>query len=355
MLDEIERLALNGSPTAQSIEKEFRAFVNAITLQNFAAIAQAYEVYCEGVACVLLDKQGIKFKRTPGTGGHKQQRPDLECELDGIRFFVEVKALEVQGGKYHHQGIMNEALEIQADLDERAKEPGVHVGGALELSGFKVGATRADRIESLIEKIENNAKFDQLTYGPTVLMVMLGRLPSDADGPYALVPAYMDETSYSPNVLSGELWHVGFGQPGNLILDWVEFEGAKAIDRLLSKEGVLHSRPYLVGVAFVSQDIRDEHKVLGLCRSVPDFTPIDVSMRIPDDHAQYIMTGVCDAVNDELNSEGYRFIRRMPKERTNALIPLADESKSKVSAIYRLLHSFWTWVAATVRGWLSKH
>lgn len=56
-----------------------------------------------------------------------------------------------------------------------ARKPGIHFGEPHEISGHLPNAGSVARIDDTIQKISNNIKAGQIEYGPTVLVVDLGR------------------------------------------------------------------------------------------------------------------------------------------------------------------------------------
>jgi hypothetical protein len=84
------------------------------------------------------------------------------------------------------------------------------------------------------------------------------RLPLDTDDPSCLVPSYFFEAAYPTEqfpgeCVSGDWWHIGFGHIGDQILTQSEFEGKGNLGGRMSREGVLVTHPYLMGLSIFSR------------------------------------------------------------------------------------------------------
>ena len=110
-------------------------------------MGQAYEAYAETSACSELRKRGIALQRTPGTGQHKKQRPDFVHKHVSGDIFFEIKALDIADKLTRHQVIAKEGLEVRAELEQRARTPGVHFGRPQIVSGHRPAATAVQRID----------------------------------------------------------------------------------------------------------------------------------------------------------------------------------------------------------------
>ncbi len=84
-------------------------------------MAQAYEAYAEASFCLVMADRGVQLERTPGTGKLNQKRPDFVHHHGNGDIYFEVKALEIAAPIARHKEIAHQALEIAADLDQRAR------------------------------------------------------------------------------------------------------------------------------------------------------------------------------------------------------------------------------------------
>jgi hypothetical protein len=183
--------------------------------QDHKPMAQAYGVYAEASFWLEMADRDVRLDRTPGTGQLNQKRPDFVHGHQSGNVYFEVKALEIAKPKIRYDQIAYDALDSAADLDARTRNAaGVHFGNPVEISGHLPGATLAERLDATIEKITNNVEGDQIYYSPTVLVVDLGRFDTMPHGPSSLLPVFFNDGPPAESCVTGELWQIGFGQPG---------------------------------------------------------------------------------------------------------------------------------------------
>jgi hypothetical protein len=184
--EQIERIETDTATdrTLAALERELRAKMKSIKApEDHVQMAQAYEAYSEASFYLSMKDRHMTLERTPGTGQHKEKRPDFRHQHASGCLYFEVKALEIAEPLTRHKEIGHEALDVTAELAGRARKSGVHFGKPLEISGHIPNAGPAARIDDTIAKISNNIKLGQIQFGPTVLVVDLGRLHSIAQGP----------------------------------------------------------------------------------------------------------------------------------------------------------------------------
>ena len=270
-------------------------------------IAQAYTAYSEASVYVLLKKRGVEIGRTPETGGYMKKRPDFVHEHENGAIYFEVKCLDFEGGDRGHKAVAYNALEVAVDLETRSREPGI---GEMVISTFAPGATAADRVETLIAKISNNIKREQLTYGPCVLVVDLGRLEPDAHHPSCLLPIYYNDGWHGASCASGELWHTAVGRLHEMLYCLPDFEGDSNIDRPLEKEGVLREHPELLGISFVIKRLCGKVDVYSIWNSGRTTQELEAEGQASENDVLEVIQKYSDALNDTENTWGYRYTRR---------------------------------------------
>ena len=188
-------------------------------------MAQAYETYTEAVVCDEFCRRGVVLERTPGTGVYRQKRPDFIHRAPTGEIYVEVKALEIADRLTRHGGIAQEAVGIAVDLDTRSRTPGVHFGEPHVISGHIPGTRAAGRVDETTKRIHNVVKLDQIEYGPTILVVDPGRLAGMPYGPSGLLPVFFHDEPPAKSCVSGEMWHIALGEPGERLFELPEFDG----------------------------------------------------------------------------------------------------------------------------------
>jgi hypothetical protein len=221
-----------------------------------------------------------------------------------------VKSLDFDEGWVRHQKLALDALGKKADLDERARKPGIHFGEPIEISGFEPGAEPADRIEIVIRKIRGNAKFDQLTYGPTLLVIDMGRIECESQHPSALLPVYFNEGPPDPAIASGELWHAALGRVGDMIYRLPEFAGKSNLDRPLKETGTLTEFPELLGMSFVLRRSSGLDQIYSILNLIPDAAKWSNPLTIGEHDVEELLHKMSDAMNDTANSRAIEHQRR---------------------------------------------
>jgi hypothetical protein len=306
-LVEIERLSQAGNNLMQQLERELRkAFSKIKQPQDHQPIADAYAIYAEAQVALLFGGRAVNLERTPGTGGQRQKRPDFVFKAGRELLYFEVKCLDFEGGINSHIRIANDAFEVQLDLDDRAQSSGVHIG-AMEISPFANTRGVTDRLEVLIDKIVGNIKSGQITYGPTVLVIEMGRIQADAHDPSSLTPVYYIHDYPGPACVSGELWQIALGRRGDQIYKLPDFEGQTNLDRLLEKDGVLRQFPELSAITFVVPGLSTPAKVYTIWNPEPKKFESISRGSISTQVVGNLVHQYSDAWNDTTNIHGFKY------------------------------------------------
>ncbi|MGE0006184.1 MAG: hypothetical protein AB7S92_11360 [Parvibaculaceae bacterium] len=306
-IDEIETRSAS-EPTLAALNHELRKKLKAVQgPQDHTPMAQAYEAYAEASFWLEMADRGVRLDRTPGTGQHNQKRPDFVHAHPAGPVYFEVKALEIADPTTRHDQIAYDALDSAAALDERARGPGVHFGDPVEISGPLPGVSLAERLDATIEKITNNLKSDQIHYGPTVLVVDLGRFNTIPYGPSSLLPVFFHDGPPAESCVSGELWQIGFGKIGEQLFSLPEFDGKSNLAGHQTRNGVFGECPGLMAITFVHPRWNQKSELLTLWNVGFDQSvlanPCDLSESDIDD----LLYKFSDGVNDSSNVRGWRF------------------------------------------------
>lgn len=305
LLDRLDALAINNQ-TAASLRDEILQALTLITRpEDYAHIAHAYTLYAEGAFWVLAQGKGVLLIRTPGTGEHGEKRPDFEGSFGERKFYIELKTLDFSDGNLRHRALANDALESNADLEARARAQGVHFGEPIGIASDRPDMTIAERIDVVVRKILGNAKMDQLSFGPTILVVDLTRYQVNGDHPSSLVPTYYDSHPSVEVCVSGELWHIAFGKIGDQVFCAPHFHGETNLDGRLTTNGVLHEYPYLLAIAFLSRTLAGNATLLGLHMVTPDFSGFAPTDVFEEHEVSAIVQSLCDKINDSDNGNAY--------------------------------------------------
>lgn len=306
-IDEIEARSA-GEPTLASLNNELRKRLKAVQgPQDHTPMAQAYEVYAEACFWLEMADRGVRLDRTSGTGQFNQKRPDFVHTHSAGNVYFEVKALEIADPSTRHNQIAYDALDSAADLDARARAPGVHFGNPVEISGPLPDASLAERLDATIEKLTNNVKGDQIHYGPTVLVVDLGRFNTIPYGPSSLLPVFFHDGPPAESCVSGELWQIGFGKIKEQLFSLPEFDGKSNLAGHQSRNGVFREYPGLMAITFVHPRWNQKSELLTLWNVGFDKSVLKNSCSLSESDIDDLLYKFSDGVNDSSNERGWHF------------------------------------------------
>lgn len=313
-IDAIEGVAVS-EPALASLHKALRDKLRAVKgPEDHHKMAQAYEAYAEASFWLEMADRGIPLARTPGTGQANQKRPDfVHHHKDGDIFF-EVKALEIADPLTRHKKMALDALEKAAELDGRARAPGGHFGEPLEISGPVPGLTLIERLDATIDKITNNVKPGQIYYGPTVLVLDLGRFNTMPYGAASLLPVFFHDEPPAESCVSGELWHVGFGRSGEQVFALPEFDGQSNLAGHQQRNGVMREFPGLMAVTFVHPRWSDPAELFTLWNPSFDQGRLQNPCTVGEAEVSDLLYAFSNGLNDASNELGwpYRVIPLRP-------------------------------------------
>ena len=300
-LKSIDLLA-HQDPTFRTFAKQLVAKLAKKTTEfDVIAYSQFFEIYGEAVTLQFLRDRGLKTERVAeaDTG-----RPDFQCELEsGKDFYIEVKSLDIVGGEFRHREMMEDALDVQIDLEAQLKS-GERVAMAVsEISPYKgVGTTRSydwrsliTVIDSLRSKCRQAFKSSQFTLGPTFALALLDRLVLPG-AVHALAPYYY-EPLHGGACISGVLWHAAYGKIGAPIFRICEFEGKPTLEGHLTSDGLFaDTHQVFPGVGLITLDGRTGQRVAyGLAAA-------NKTEGWSFDLTEEVLRLICDAQNDHGNS-----------------------------------------------------
>lgn len=259
----------------------------------------AYEEYNEAVVYVDLSRK-YTTTRIPEA---KTPTPDFRLTDNGefpFDIYVEVKALSFLDGNLNYIEAQKSSLDASIAIEKQINDGKRIAFGETIISPFlkrnKLPSTK-DLIEIYIDKITNNIKRGQYALGDTVLLVDIKQL---------LVGSHWDESGIAfyqegqmTSIVSGVLWHVAFGQTGDMIYKPIEFEGKPNADGRLTKNGILVDNSFIKGLVFATYKNFQERKYLGFFRYEEQ-----------DEQSANFISLFCDLHNDNKNTEAWRVLRK---------------------------------------------
>jgi hypothetical protein len=266
-----------------------------------------FEIYAEALTLKFLRDRGIPTRRIEDS----VSAPDFGCELpDGRPYFVEVKALEIVGGRNRQDQIMVEGLDVAIDLERQ-----LHEGKQIAMSHGVIAPYRKPYqdpdydprslrrvIETLREKSRSAFKPSQFKRGPTFALAVADRLVVPG-WKSALAPYYYDDHDGGCCV-SGVIWQAAFGRVGSPVLRQPDFHGKPTLEGHLDKDGLYTDQglPF-PGVGFVLLERTSSRRVsYGLA------APTCPAGWTSDDTDE-ALSAMCDAHNDGLNTMASRLSR----------------------------------------------
>lgn len=219
---------------------------------------------------VMCHEKGIALRRIPEEKNKKT--PDFEAAFGSQSVFLEVKTLSVVGGASGISAAQESSLEANIKLEAQLNR-GQRIATAISEAQPYADKVQRDQTvlgvaNTLLEKARGNIKADQFGNPNTFLVLNLSVIPPLLTEPKVLRPAYPDDYQF-PKAVTGDLWMVGFGNKGMLVLGNPEFEGKPCIEGIFDKIGILADTDFasVAGIIFMIHPLREPAQLWGLFRS----------------------------------------------------------------------------------------
>jgi len=286
-------------------KKSILELIKDMSIDYDPKLKSAYDEYSEAMTYIRLRKVFGKVERIPEG---REKTPDFKIDLNyeeneetkNCTVYAELKSLSFASGNLNYKKTMEQGLDAQIDIERQLKQ-GSQIGfGITEIQPLHKDNKKYDptstkyAIETVIDKIEQNIKEGQYSYGETVLIVDLKQLTLPSYFKEGGVPVFQEKQYNS--FMSGVQWNVAFGKVGYLVFKQIEFEGKENVDGELEREGILISRDYIKAVIFLDYALSDKQpKIVGLHKQ-----------RNVGECVQDFLYKFCDFVNDEKNTNGWR-------------------------------------------------
>jgi len=292
----IERLESesNENDYAREICKKIRPLLRDLSIENLDAQRGLHNAFVEARLYYEL-KRKVDIERNPEGNG---SQPDFCIMFNGERFFAEVKAVSMAGSNQNYKNLIEEGLDAKIKIENQINEGHrISIAGTIIQPAFSGQEDYDPRsrhcvIECLIEKIRALIKPTQFQSGTTFLFVDLNQWALGSDTIRSLIPIYPEDETGTCG--SGVLWYVAFGKAGNQIFKPAEFEGASNIDKLLSKDGILHEFADISGIFFCYPcGTRKNSRLLGLYRAYDE------------NSTKNFVETVADLYNDDFNNNDF--------------------------------------------------
>jgi hypothetical protein len=188
----------------------------------------------------------------------------------------------------------------------------------LEISGPLPGAGLVERLDATIVKIKNNVKIDQIHFGPTVLVVDLGRFNTIPHGPSSLLPVFFNDGPPAESCVSGELWQIGLAKIGEQIFSLPEFDGKSNLAGHQTQAGILREFPGLMAITFVHPRWDQNSELFTLWNVGFDQSQLANPCTLSEPDIGDLLHSYSNGLNDNSNGIGwpYRVTPLRPRKRT---------------------------------------
>jgi hypothetical protein len=308
-LKEIDGLGHNDPAFGKFVTDLVAKLGKKTKMLDVIAYSQFFEIYGEAITLQYLrSRPGLQAGRLEESKVPGQGRPDFICKCEsGETFYIEVKSLDIAGGEFRHREMMDDALDVQVDLEERRKKGRRVTFAEGTIDPYKaLGQTEGYDprslmlvVDTLRDKCRTAFKPSQFELGPTFALAIVDRLVLPG-GRHALAPYYY-EPFHSGCCVSGVLWHAAYGRIGTPIFRLPDFEGKPTLEGHLATDGLYadDNQPFR-GEGLIVLDTHCGQRVAyGLAS--PSASPEPWS----SDLTEHALQLICDAQNDAGNSFAY--------------------------------------------------
>lgn len=277
--------------------KETINHLSRAQVDHSADIDNAFNTYNEIVIYEHLQQKGS----VKGIHASAESRPDyVYTTKSNHQVNLDLKTVSFSEGGVNIRETQKQMTRSKISIEEQrgAGETGTIFGEPVILSPFKktgknVHHSRKGIIETIRDRVESLNKPSQLNFenrkGILVIDTRLWEFPFFIQ---EALPAY----SFPPsrNLISGALWHACFGKAGERTFEYTEWPYRPNIGKPLEKNGALVDLPKLPAVIFIAH-ISGQLKMIGFHRS-----------RMEEESVLNALGELCDFINDDLNSYGFR-------------------------------------------------
>lgn len=262
-------------------------------------LKSAFEIYSECAIFLEINDQNIQIERVPEE--KNVQKPDFKISYMSKDIYLEAKILGWREGSLQYVDAIEAGLAAQIEIEDQLKAGKQYALSESEISPLGNSPDSFINpdfftIETILAKLYNNIKRDQLTMGPSFLICDLTALHI-IHNPCTATMLVHNDNLYDCYT-HGILWHIAFGEFGDRILRQIEFEGKSNVSgKKLQRDGVLITYPDLIGIIF---RIADGPYFKYSCLSHSKYF---------DQYGDFIVQ-ISDYWNDEENSNAWKLAER---------------------------------------------
>lgn len=301
-LETIDTEALSDS-FISSKKKKILSLVEGMKIDFDPKLKSAFDEYGEALTYLRLKAKFTVDRIPEGEGKSPDFRITLQTDEQALEIYAELKSMSFTDNNINYKEAMDESLEGKIEIEDqvkRGKDFSFAITGIQPVKKWNKDYDPLSPryfIETLIDKIEQNLKRDQYSFGDTVLIIDLKQLALPSGYPEGYTAVFREDRGNS--FVSGPLWNIAFGKEGHLIFKPVEFAGSSNIDGDLTRNGILVNRDWIKALVFIERD-SDFRKsnIAGLFNS-----------RNCPDGVRKFLHEFCHAVNDDHNSHAWSMNR----------------------------------------------
>ena len=303
-LETVDTEALHYSFIA-SKKKKILSLVEGMKIDFDPKLKSAFDEYSEALTYLRLRAKFTIERISEGKGKSPDFKIILTTEGQTINVYAELKSISFTDNNINYKEAMAGSRKGKIEIEDQIKRGKDFSFAITEIAPIKKGNRNYDPlspryfIETLIEKIEQNLKRDQYSFGDTVLIIDLKQLALPSGYPEGYTAVFREDRDNS--FVSGALWNIAFGKIGHLIFKPIEFAGTSNVDGDLTREGILVNRDWIKAIVFIERD-SDFRKsnIAGLYNS-----------RSVTDGVRKFLHEFCHFTNDETNSHAWSVNDRM--------------------------------------------
>lgn len=237
------------TPIFKETIKKINSSIDKINrnIEDYASIVELKNSYSEAYIYSKLNA----FINISKVKEQDTKTPDYKVHFQDSDIYIEMKSLNMFEGVYKQKTIMQSAFNNKVKIESEIKNGANFASSVQEIAPYKSNTEDSIKtvIESLIDKINQNVKSGQYEHDTVLLIDFSNQLTLLSPTKLAVLEHYHDTETNSD--VSGELWHVAFGEYGKQLKNIVKFEGDdRNKHQVLEKDGILTEHSFIKGLVF---------------------------------------------------------------------------------------------------------
>jgi len=248
-----------------SMRKKMKKTLSGMNIEYSPQHESFYDDYSEVTLYLYLQSIDLAVFRVPEEKNKKN--PDFKVSLGTNTLYIENKCIKPMNPQYNLKEYQDRVLNSRYNLAAKTKKPGVNFGEPVCYQPFlpndKTKYSSVSNllvINSIIEKVEQNLKKDQITDN-TILNVDLSLLGlNSVPTSSAFIYDIGDDL-----VVNAPLWTACFGVSGMSIFQF-EFTPNGNLEGYLSHKGLLVKNDYLNALSFRFDALSDASVYIGFAK-----------------------------------------------------------------------------------------